>query len=305
MKSSHLLQLLLLSAVWGVSFLLIRIAGNAFPPPWVALLRCSLGALLLWCVLFLGRRALPPRRLLPWLLLVALFNNAIPFTFFAWGERTISSSTAAVVGATMPIWTLLITLAVQRSHVTWRMILGVLISFAGVVLVVIGHAESDTTTQARKGLVLGVVLVVNASLAYGIATVMIKTRLRGLDPIGLATTQLTLASVMLLPVALAGPHPAGLHWPAIGAVATLGLAGSGFAYLLYYNLLAHVSATHVAAVTYLLPIWGLFWGWLAHESIGWTAFAGVAVVVFGLVLLNWRRSAVVPLAPMQAGGRAS
>ncbi len=292
MKASHLLQLLLLSAVWGVSFLLIRIAGDAFPPLWVALLRCSTGSVLLWTVLLVGRRSLPPRRLLLWLLLVALFNNAIPFTFFAWGERTIPSSTAAVVNATTPIWTMLITMAVQRGHVTARMIAGVLLSFAGVVLVVMGHAASEPSTAARNGLMLGVVLVVNASLAYGIATVMAKTKLKGLDPIGLATTQLTLASLMLLPVALAGAHPdwnpARLYWPAIGAIATLGLAGSGIAYLLYYNLLAHVSATHVAAVTYLLPIWGLFWGWMAHEAIGWTAPAGVVVVIGGLVLLNWK-----------------
>src|SRR5258708_38779155 len=102
MKTGHLLQLLLLSAVWGVSFLLIRIAGDSFPPLWVALLRCSTGAVLLWVVMAVGKRSLPPRQLLPWLLLVALFNNAIPFTFFAWGERTIPSSTAAVVNATTP-----------------------------------------------------------------------------------------------------------------------------------------------------------------------------------------------------------
>lgn len=289
MKTVHILQLLLLSAVWGVSFLLIRIAGDAFPPVWVALLRCSTGAVLIWTVLLVGGRKLPPRRLLPWLLLVALFNNAVPFTFFAWGERTIPSSTAAVVNATTPIWTLLITLMVQRSHVTARMIVGVLLSFAGVVLVVMGHAANDTSSAGRSGLILGVALVVSASLAYGIATVMAKTKLRGLDPIGLATTQLSLASLMLLPVALAGPHPSGVHWPSIAAIATLGLVGSGIAYLLYYSLLAHVSATHVTAVTYLLPIWGLFWGWLAHEVIGWTALAGVAVVVGGLVLLNWQR----------------
>ena len=197
MKTVHLFQLLLLSAVWGVSFLLIRIAGDAFPPLWVALLRCSTGSVLIWTVLLFGRCKLPPRRLLPWLLLVALFNNAIPFTFFAWGERTIPSSTAAVVNATTPIWTLLITLAVQRSHVTERMIVGVLLSFAGVVLVVMGHAANETSSAGRSGLILGVALVVSASLAYGIATVMAKTKLRGLDPIGLATIQLSLASLML------------------------------------------------------------------------------------------------------------
>lgn len=290
MKAAHVFQILLLSAIWGISFLLIRIAGDSFPPIWVALLRCASGAVLLWSVMLFWRRSLPSRALLPWLLLVAFFNNAIPFTFFAWGECTIPSSTAAVVNATTPIWTLLISLAVLSGHVTRRMIVGVLLSFAGVVLVVYGHAAAEESVSGRQGLALGVTLVVLASLGYAIATVMAKTKLRGIDPIGLATTQLTLASLMLLPAALAGPHPVVAHVSiaSIAAIATLGLAGSGVAYLLYYNLLAHVSPTHVVAVTYLLPIWGLFWGYLAHESIGWTAFAGVAVVICGLLLLNWQ-----------------
>jgi drug/metabolite transporter (DMT)-like permease len=300
MKTSHLLQLLLLSAVWGVSFLLIRIAGDSFPPLWVALLRCSAGALLLWSVMAINRRSLPPRRLLFWLLLVAFFNNAIPFTCFAWGERTIPSSTAAVINATTPIWALLISLAAQRGHVTARMIAGVVLSFAGVILVVYGQESSDRSTAESQGLALGVGLVALASLCYAIATVMAKAKLKGIDPIGLATTQLTLASLMLLPVALAGPHPVAVSRSSIAAIATLGLAGSGLAYLLYYNLLAHISATHVAAVTYLLPIWGLFWGLLAHEGIGWTAYAGVAVVVSGLVLLNWQRRTAEVAAPSKA-----
>jgi drug/metabolite transporter (DMT)-like permease len=299
MKTKDLLQLLLLSAVWGASFLLIRISGDSFPPLWVALLRCSAGALLLWVVTLAARRALPPRKLLPWLLLVALFNNAIPFTCFAWGERSIPSSTAAVVNATTPIWTMLISLLVQRGHVTGRMIVGVLLSFAGVVLVVSGQRNEDSSLAASRGFALGVTLVVLASLCYAIATVTAKARLKGIDPIGLATAQLTLSSLMLLPVALAGAHPADVRLPAIAAIATLGLAGSGIPYLLYYNLLAHVSATHVVAVTYLMPIWGLFWGSLAHEPIGWTAYAGVAVVIGGLLLLNWNpRSGATPTVPV-------
>jgi len=300
MKTTHLLQLLLLSAIWGVSFLLIRIAGDSFPPIWVALLRCSSGAVLLWVVLLAGRRPFPrrpPRRLLLWLLFVALFNNAIPFSCFAFGERTIPSSTAAVVNATTPIWTLLITMLVHRGynpiHATGRMVAGVLLSFAGVVMVVMGHVTPGESAVERQGLVLGVALVVCASLSYGIATVAAKSRFKGLDPIGIATAQLTLASLWLIPVALAGQHPvmARVSIASIAAIATLGLAGSGIAYILYFNLLGQISATQVAAVTYLLPIWGLFWGLLAHEAIGWTAYAGVAIVVCGLVLLNWKAKA--------------
>ena len=84
MKTRYALQILLLSAVWGISFLMIRIATSAFSPIWVGMLRASLGALLLWIVLLIGRYKLPPRELFPWLFLVALTNNAIPFSFFAW-----------------------------------------------------------------------------------------------------------------------------------------------------------------------------------------------------------------------------
>ena len=84
MKTRHIVQLLLLSAVWGISFLMIRIAASIFPPSWVGFLRASAGALLLWVVLLTSGYKLPPRRLFHWLFLVALFNNAIPFSFFAW-----------------------------------------------------------------------------------------------------------------------------------------------------------------------------------------------------------------------------
>jgi len=295
MKAAHLLQLLLLSAVWGVSFLLIRIAGDSFPPIWVALLRCSIGALLLWMVLLVGRRVLPERKLLPWLILVALFNNAIPFTFFAWGERTIPSSMASIINATTPIWTLLISLAVQRAHITRLVVVGALLSFGGVMLVVTGHSNPGCTAVQGVAFAVGVAFVACASMGYAIATVLAKAKLKGVDPIGLATTQLTLASLMLLPVALIGKRPSEVHLSSLAAIATLGLAGSGVAYLLYYSLLAHVSATHVTAVTYVLPIWGLFWGAMANEAIGWTAICGVGVVIAGLLLLNWKpKSLILP-----------
>ena len=97
MKLRDTLELLLLSAVWGASFLLISLAVQSFPPLWVALIRVSFGAAFLWIVLLSKRRTLPPRRLMGWLLLVALFNNAIPFVFFAIGERTVPSSIAATL----------------------------------------------------------------------------------------------------------------------------------------------------------------------------------------------------------------
>jgi len=279
-------QLLLLSAVWGASFILIAISGHSFPPAWVALLRLTFGAIFLWIVLRLGRRSLPQARFLPALIVVALFNNAIPFTFFALGERTVPSSIAAVLNATTPIWALLLTLAVQSTRPNRFTIWGVLLGFTGVLIVVFSHGQSAQQQVTSAEFFRGVLFIAFASLGYAIATVIAKIKLKGVDPIGLATSQLSLAWLMMLPVAAFGTHPINIQRSSVLAVMLLGVAGSGLAYLLYFDLLTRSSATHVVAVTYLLPIWGLFWGFVAHEPILWTACVGVFIVIIGLVLLN-------------------
>ncbi len=288
MKARYLFQIVLLSAVWGISFLMMRVAMPTFPPLWIAALRCALGAGLLATVMVVGGNRLPPRRLLPWLLLVAVLNNALPFTFFAWGERTVPSNIAAVLNATTPIWALLLSMAVDRAVAGAATIAGVLLSFTGVLMVVVSHAGSASVQGNPAGVVFGVLIIALAAICYAVATVVAKKKLRGLDPLGLATTQLSLAALILLPLALGSTHPGPMRAGPVAAVAVLGFAGSGIAYLLYYRLLEHVSPTQVVAVTYLLPIWGLFWGSFAGEAITPAACVGVAVTVAGLVLMNLR-----------------
>ncbi len=286
MKLRDTLELLLLSAIWGASFLLISLSVQSFPPLWVALIRVSFGAAFLWTVLLSKRRTLPPRRLIGWLLLVALFNNAIPFVFFALGERTVTSSIAALLNATTPIWTLLLSLSFMKQKAEGTTVPGVLLGFFGVMLVVYSHGVDSAAVGSVRSYVIGVLFIAMASAGYAIATVLAKAKLVGLDPIGLATTQLSLAGLMVTSVRLARPAPCPHPTSSILANIALGIAGSGLAYLLYYSLLDRISSTRVVSVTYLLPIWGLFWGSIAHERIGAPAYIGVAIVIFGLYLLN-------------------
>ena len=285
MKLRDALELLLLSAIWGASFLLISIAVRSFPPAWVALLRLTFGSAFLWAVLLSRRRSLPPRRLLIPLLLVALFNNAIPFILFPLGERVVPSSIAAVLNATTPIWTIVLSIGFLGKKAEGSTLPGVLLGFFGVVLVVFSHGSSSAQSS-RRDYLLGILFIAIASAAYGLATVLAKSKLAGLDPIGLATTQLTLAGLMILPVALLGTHSEHVRPSSMAAAVTLGILGSGLAYLLFYSLLDRISSTHVVSVTYLGPIWGLFWGRIAHETIAPLAYVGVAVVIGGLSLMN-------------------
>ncbi|GAA5511929.1 putative inner membrane transporter YedA [Deinococcus carri] len=280
MTRSDVFQMLLLSAVWGVSFLLIRVAGEAFPPLWVALLRSLFGVLVLGLALRLGGHRLPPLRLWRPLLLVALLNNVVPWTFFAWGEQTVSSNIAAVLNATTPLFSLLIGLGLRDTSLGTRLLLGVLLGFGGVGLTVLGGVHGGHAT------LFGVLIITAASVSYAVATAVAKRTLGGLNPIGLATTQLGLSTLMLLPLALAGAPPARVDFAAWAAMLVLGVFGSGLAYLLYYGLLARVSATQVLAVTYVLPVWGLFWAAVAGERPSWLSAVGVAVVLAGLLLMN-------------------
>ena len=291
MTTRSVLQIFLLSAVWGVSFLLIRIAGEAFPPLWIAMMRGSLGALLLWSALFLTGHKPPARKHLPWLLLVALFNNAIPFTCFAWGEQVVPSNTASVLNATTPIWTLLLTLAVYRNRIGWTVIGGVILGFAGVVLVVLNQSAAMPPSVTHARFLRGVLLIVTGALGYGIAAVTAKAKLKEVEPIGIAACQLGFAALMVAPLAIALGHPTNLHLHNWLAIAVLGFAGSGIAYLLFFHLLTTISPTHAVAVTYLLPIWGVFWGFLAHERVHPGTFFGVTITIAGLGLMNLRRPA--------------
>jgi drug/metabolite transporter (DMT)-like permease len=305
MKLRNALELLLLSAIWGASFLLISIAVRSFAPIWVALIRVTFGAAFLWVVLLANRRTLPPRRLFGWLLLVALFNNAIPFVFFAIGERTVPSSIAALINATTPIWALLLSLSFMKQKSEGLTIPGVLLGFFGVILVVYSHGADSAAVVSVHSYALGVLYIALASAGYAIATVLAKAKLAGLDPIGLATTQLSLAGLMILPVALLSPHPIHIQISSVLANITLGIAGSGMAYLLYYSLLDRISSTRVVSVTYLLPIWGLFWGSIAHERIGGLAYFGAGIVILGLYLLNRKSFAKQALPRVNVEGQTS
>ena len=286
MKLRSILEMFLLSAVWGASFILIRLAGDDLPPVWVALGRLAFGSLLMWVVFAAGRHKKPPARMLVPLLVVALFNNSLPFCLFALGERTVPSSIAGILNATTPIWTLLIGLAAGGARATRLTAAGVVLGFLGVLGVVFGHSSGIAAESGSGRFLFGALLISVATFSYGVGAVGAKRWLQGVQPVVIATFQLSLAGLMLLPIALAGPHPKALHWQSAAAIITLGVLGTGLAYLIFFRLLATISPTRTVAVTYVLPIWGLFWGFLAGEQIHWTALAGVAVVLAGLLLLN-------------------
>jgi drug/metabolite transporter (DMT)-like permease len=273
-------QLFALSAIWGASFLLIKFGVAEFPPTWVATLRLLFGTLLLWSVLIFTKQAFAARAKWGWLILLGFVNNAIPFLFFAIAEQSVGSSLAAIINATTTIFSALIAVALRDSSFTGPNGFGVALGFAGVVLAVSGGFSVGAAS------ILGVALLLIASFCYAASGFIAKRKVPDVPPIAIATGQLSSALLMLLPIAAFHAPSATPSPRAWLAVLGLGLLGSGVAYLIMYSVLKKISAVQLSSVTYLLPLWGLFWGAVDGERISALSLLGVTVVLSSLYLIN-------------------
>jgi drug/metabolite transporter (DMT)-like permease len=274
-----------LSAVWGSSFALIKIAVDAgVAPPWVAFARCALGALTLLAVCALTRSPLPRDRG-TWghAAVVAVLANTVPFVLLAYGEQHVDSVLAGLINATTPLMTLLfVPLLVPTEHITRRRVAGLLIGFGGV-LCVLGIWRGLT-----GGTVTGTLACLGSTAGYG-ATFAYMQRFfagRGGSAAALSAAQLVCASVQLAVVApaLAG-LPAWPGTPAAVALLTLGALGTGLAYVLNLGVVRAAGPTVASTVTYVIPVWSTAIGAvLLGEPVGWNTVLGGVLVIVGVLV---------------------
>jgi drug/metabolite transporter (DMT)-like permease len=280
MSTRDALQLFVLSAVWGASFILIRIGVAEIPPTWLVIGRLLVGSLVIGAVIVIGKRRLVPRALIGTLVIVAFFNNAMPFLFFAIAGKTVDSSLSGIINATTTLFSALIAVGLRDATLNSKNLAGVALGFVGVIV-----AASGGLSRGHASLI-GIALLTVGSFGYAVAGVIAKRSLQGQDSVGIVLGQLMFAVLMLLPfAAFERPSSPPTLFPIL-AMVTLGVFASGLAYLLSYDLLSRISPTQLSAVTYILPVWSLFWGWLSGEQLGWTSLAGVGIILIGIVLLN-------------------
>ena len=281
MRPADVARLLLLAAIWGSSFLLIKVALEDLGPLQIVAGRLVLGAAFLMVVLKARNMSLPVGRDV-WraLVLMAIVSNLIPFTLISWGEESITSSLAAILNATTPLFTAAIaSLVLEGERLTPLRAGGIALGFVGVAVIVgvdVGGSE-----------VLGELAVVGASLSYGLGFVYARRRLVGRadGPIALSAGQLLIAAAIATPLAAVGGGDLHLSPLATLCVAALGIAGTGLGYILYYSLVTNVGATSASFVTYLLPIFGVLLGaTLLDESLGLNTVIGAALVIAGIAV---------------------
>jgi drug/metabolite transporter (DMT)-like permease len=281
-------RIALLALIWGSGFLWIKLADRGFSAVEVTLSRLVLGAVVLFVVMLVRRDQVPRSpRLWVTIVIAALFANAVPYLLYAVAEQSVASSTAGIINATTPLWTLTLALAVrhQRSASGWQAA-GLVVGFAGAVLIFSPwHTASELLSAG------GLECLV-ASMSYAVSYVYMDRFLarRGVGAIVLSACQLGAAAVMLaIALGVSGVRTPHVTAEGVTALAVLGIFGTGVAYVLNYQIIATEGATVASTVTYLLPVIAIVLGVLVlNEDITVTALAGIALVLGGVALTRRR-----------------
>ncbi len=280
MKTSDLIDLVLLAALWGASFLFMRVAAPEFGPVPLIEIRVAVAALFLLAVLaWRGGLSGILDKAVP-LTVVGAINSALPFSLFAYATLSLTAGFAAVLNASAPLFGALAAYLWFRETLTPARVLGLGVGFAGVLILVWGKISFK-----GDGSGWSMVAALAASLAYGIAANYTKRKLTGVDPVVTATGSQIAATALLLPLAVLyrpATMPSLSSW--LSAIA-LGIACTGIAYILYFRLIANVGPARAIAVTYLVPVFGMVWGLVfLHEAITPNMIAGCAVILLGTAL---------------------
>lgn len=293
MTRSAWLRLGVLAGIWGCSFLFIKVALEGLSPPQVVLGRMTAGTAALLVVAAARRQRLPTDPVL-WfhLTLFSVLGNLLPFLLFAWGEQRVSSSRAGVLNATTPLFTLMAAIVfLPHERPTRSRIVGLLVGFAGVVVVVAPWASTGGD-HAHGDAVSGQLACLLAAALYGLGFVYTSKFLawRGVAPGVLAAAQLLAGTVLLgLLTPVIGWEPVDLNVRVVLSVLTLGAVGTGIAYLLYHSLLRDAGATSTSLVTYLIPVTAVTLGVVVlDEPLTWNLFVGAVVVILGVALAEGR-----------------
>jgi drug/metabolite transporter (DMT)-like permease len=281
MSRRHLAMLLALAALWGASFMFIKIGDRELEPITLVGFRMALGALTLVPIVLVTvgvRRTVAELRAAAWPLIVTgLFNSAIPILSITWAETRIDSGLTAILQASAPLFSALLAIRFsQDERVYGSRLLGLVVGFAGVALLVGGQPN---------GSILAALAVVFSAVCYAGAGLYAARRLRGTSPLVTALGALTAATLATLPIGLFQLPEQVTGWKVTASMLTLGIAGTGLAYILYYGLIAGAGASRAILITYLVPTFALVYGaLLLGEPVTAAAVGGLALVLGGVGL---------------------
>lgn len=282
------IELLLLAAIWGASFMFMRVGAPEFGPIVFAALRTGIAAIfLITClVLFKETKALKGR----WrdIFVVGALNTAIPFTLFSFATLTLTAGTASVLNATAPMFSAIVAYIWLKDKLSLSAMFGLVIGFIGVYLLVSDNLHFDiefTDKSVENNALLPTLAAMLAALCYGISANYTKKNLSTIKPLALAAGSQISATTMLLPLSLFFIPETLPSSNAMWSVLLIGVICTGVAYILFFRLIAQLGPAKAISVTYLIPAFGILWGALfLGETISLMMLLGGGIILFGVAL---------------------
>ena len=295
------LMLAALVAIWGSSFMFIKLGIATVPTSTLVAARLILGAMILLIVVYLRGARLPPLwplrsnggRVWGNYAILALLGNCIPFTAITWGQQRTDSALAGILMAVMPLATMVLAhFFVKGEHMTRNRVIGFVLGFAGI-LVLMGPsalnrvAGQSIATWSQLAILLG-------ALCYAANSVLTRILARGDDVLVASAAMLLIASVMALPVALVVDMPwqVAPSWTSVSAIVWLGVGPTAVATVVYFKLIASAGPTFMSLVNYMSPAVAVFLGVsLLGETPGFHAYIALGLILLGIAVSQWNSTA--------------
>ncbi len=286
MKRGDVLRLLLLAAIWGASFMFMRVLAPVLGAFATACLRVLIAGVVSLAYLATIRFDAQFARWRRHYAVIGIFNGAVPFLCFAFAALHLPAGYSAILNATTPFFGVLFAALWLGDPLDARKAIGLVLGAVGVLLVVqLGAARDDAMFK------LAVAACLLAACCYGLAGVYLKRRMVGAPALGVSAHSQWMAGLMLAPGALAMPPQGSIGPAVVGSMLGLALLCSAFASVLYYRLIAEVGPSKALTVTFLIPVFAMLWGWLLlGESITPTMLLGSALVLGGTGFIVHQRS---------------
>ena len=284
---SSWITLIILTVIWGSSYILIKKGLVVFPPMQLASIRIAFAFLAMAGIAAYNFKKIPPKKR-KIILIAGLAGNFFPAYLYAFAQTNVNSSIAGIINSLTPLFTLLIAVTIVKVKVTRLQMLGILMGFTGCV-----GLSLVNNTGGLGQINLYFLLIVLATFLYGVNINLIKSKLSDIDSLLMTSCAMMFIGPFSIAyllttdfITLTTEHPGG--WEAMGYIALLGITGTALALFLFNRLIQNTGPVFASTVTYLMPVVALIWGVIDGEQLFPLHFVGMALIIFGVYITNKR-----------------
>lgn len=281
MPITSFFRLLTLAALWGGSFLFMRVAANPLGPAVLIEARIAFAAITLLILSFYLKKILKFTDNAKHFFILGLFNSALPFLLFAYSAQFLNVSSLAILNSTAPIWGAIIGAFLTKKRLSKNVTLGLLLGIIGVSVLVGWEA-----VKIGEDAIFPIAAALMAALSYGIATNYAKNAPQ-VEAFDNAHGSMWASLLIILPILPFFPMRESLTLDIFTAVVLLGVFCTGLAYVLYFRLIADLGPSSALSVTFLIPVFGIFWGHVfLDEAVGINTLVGSVLVIAGTMFVT-------------------